>query len=93
MQHERSQPWPEHVAPAGTPEHVHQRRLLLELAVAPPAEGDDPGELARALGVPRAAIDAAADALVAAGLAERRGGRLFASRVTLALEALWPLAR
>jgi hypothetical protein len=81
-----------HVADPGTPEHLHQRRLLLELAVAPPAEGDDPRDLARALGVPRAAVEAAGDALVAAGLAERRAGRLFASPATIALDALWPIA-
>jgi hypothetical protein len=72
-------------------EHHHQRRLLLELAVAPPADGDDPADLAHALEFPRAAVEAAADVLVAAGLAERRGGRLFASPATLALEALWPI--
>jgi len=37
------------------------------------------------------AINAAARALVAAGLVERRNGRLFPSRATRALEALWPL--
>lgn len=92
MQEHRSEDWPEHIARFGTVEHLHQRRLLLELAVAPPPEGDDPGDLALALGFSRAAVDAAADALVAAGLAERRGGRLFASAPTMALEALWPIA-
>jgi len=92
MQDQRSGHGPDHVARPGTPEHDHQRRLVLELAVAPPGAGDDPADLAVALGYPRAAIEAAADALVAAGLAERRGGRLFASAATLALEALWPIA-
>jgi hypothetical protein len=91
MQLHRTDGWPEHVAAPGSAAHHHQRRLVLELAVAPPAGGDDPADLARALGFPRPAIEAAADALVAAGLAERRGGRLFASRTTLALDALWPL--
>jgi hypothetical protein len=93
MQDRRTGAWPAHIAAPGTVEHLHQRRLLLELAVAPPAGGDDPGDLAIALGFPRAAIEAAGDALVAAGLAERRGGRLFPSRVTMACEALWPIAR
>jgi hypothetical protein len=92
VQDHRTDGWPEHVAAPGSAEHLHQRRLVLELAVAPPPTGDDPAALAHALGFPRAAIEAAADALVAAGLAERRAGRLFASRATLALEALWPIA-
>jgi len=92
MQDHRNGHWPDHVARPGTPEHDHQRRLLLELAVAAPEAGDGPADLALALGYPRAAVEAAADALVAAGLAERRGGRLFASPATIALESLWPIA-
>jgi hypothetical protein len=84
---------PAHVAPPGTPEHEHQRRLLLELAVDPPPGGDEPAGLAIALGCSRAAVEAAADALILAGLAERRGARLFPSAATRALEALWPIGR
>jgi hypothetical protein len=38
------------------------------------------------------AIEAATAALIGAGLAERRGSRLAASAVTMALDALWPIA-
>jgi hypothetical protein len=82
-----------HVAPPGTPEHEHQRRLLLELAVDPPAAGDHVADLAVALGCSRAAVESAGHALVLAGLAERRGDRLFPSAVTRALESLWPIGR
>jgi biotin operon repressor len=91
MQDDPSARWPAAVARADTPQHEHQRRLVLELAVDPPAEGDHPSDLARTLGFSRAAIDAAADGLVAAGLAERRDGRLFATVATRALDALWPI--
>jgi hypothetical protein len=93
MQDHRSGRGPAHVAPPGTPEHEHQRRLLLELAVDPPAGGDEPADLALALDCSRAAIEAAGDVLVRAGLAERRGARLVASAATRALEALWPIGR
>lgn len=92
MHDHRTGRWPAHVAPWGSVEYEHQRRLLLELAVSPPPGGDDADALALALGVSRAALDAAADALIAAGLAERADGRLFASPATIALEALWPIA-
>jgi hypothetical protein len=91
MQDDRSARWPANVARSDTPEHEHQRRLVLELAVDPPAEGDHPDDLAHTLGFTRAAIDAAADGLVAAGLAEWRDDRLFASAATTALDALWPI--
>jgi len=92
MQDHGSDRWPAFVARPGTPEYEHQRRLLLELVAAPPAEGDGPSDLADALGFPVEAIEAAADALIAAGLAERHLGRLFPSATTLAIDALWPLA-
>ena len=82
----------DHRSGPGALEREQQRRLLLELAVEPPVDGDRPADLARALGFSLAEIEAAADALVAAGLAERRDGRLFASRATRALDALWPIA-
>ena len=92
MHDHRNDPWPAGVARPGTRAHEHQRRLVLELAVEPPEGGYDPGDLARTLGLPPRALEAAAAALIAAGLAERRQGRLFPSAATRALEALWPLA-
>jgi hypothetical protein len=92
MQGHRTEPWPAAVARPGTPAHEHQRRLILELAIEPPAGGERPEDLARALGLSPTALEAAADALVAAGLVERRDGRLSPSAATRALEALWPLA-
>ena len=92
MQDHRSAPWPVGVARPGTPEYQQQRRLVLELAVMPPEGGDHPADLARTLGYSLAEIEAAADALIISGLAERRRGRLFASSPALALDALWPIA-
>jgi hypothetical protein len=92
MQDHRSDRWPRFVAEPGTPEFEHQRRLLLELAVDPPVDGDRPTDLARVLEFPPEAIESAADALIGAGLALRRGERLFPSAATLALDALWPIA-
>lgn len=91
MRDHRTARRPRHVAPYGTAEHEHQRRVVLELATAPPPAGDDPGDLAEALGLPLAAVEDAADALIRAGLAERRRGRLFPSAATSALDALWPI--
>jgi hypothetical protein len=92
MHDHRNDPWPAGIARPGTRAYVHQRRLVLELAVEPPEGGHDPGDLARTLGLSSRALEAAAEALVAAGLAERHDGRLFPSAATRALEALWPLA-
>jgi hypothetical protein len=92
MHGHRSDEWPAGVARPGTAPHEHQRRLILELAIEPPAGGERPQDLARVLGFSPAAIEAAADGLVAAGLVERRDGRLFPSLATRAIEALWPLA-
>jgi DNA-binding transcriptional ArsR family regulator len=92
MHGHRSDPWPAALARPGSPAHEHQRRLILELAVEPPAAGERPEDLARVLELSPAALEAAAEALVAAGLVERRDGRLFPSAATRAIEALWPLA-
>jgi hypothetical protein len=92
MQGHRSDLWPAGVAPHGTPAHEHQRRLLLELAVEPPPDGDRVDDLARTLELSPVALKAAADALIAVGLAVRRDGRLFPTPATRAMDALWPLA-
>lgn len=92
MQRHRSEARTAGVAPPGTPAHEHQRRLILELAIEPPEAGEHPADLARVLDLPPRAIEAAADALIAAGLVERRAGRLYPSGATRAIEALWPFA-
>ena len=92
MQRHRSEARSAGAAPAGTPAHEHQRRLILELAIEPPEAGQHPEDLARVLELSAAAIQSAAEALIAAGLVERRGGRLFPSAATRAIEELWPLA-
>lgn len=91
MHHHRNDR-PAAVARPGTQAHENQRRLVLELTVEPPPDGDRPADLARALELSTDALEAAAEVLIAAGLAERRGGRLFASAATRALDVLWPLA-
>jgi hypothetical protein len=90
MHQHRSAGRPGEVAPPGTVEHEHQRRLLLELAVDPPERGDAIAELARTLGLAVEQVEAAAAALERAGLAERREGRLFATPAVAAVERLWP---
>ena len=75
----------------GSPEHCVQRRVLLELVTAPPAWGDALGPLARALGEPRPCVEAAVQALVDAGLAEREGDTVRASPAALRFDALWPI--
>jgi hypothetical protein len=84
---------PAGVARPGTPEFEPQRRLLLELAVDSPANGDSIGDLSAILEVPPAALEAAAAVLERLGLCERRGERLYATTALRAVEALWPLAR
>jgi hypothetical protein len=80
------------VARPGSPAFEHQRRLLLELAVDPPPDGDAVAALASALELAPDQVEAAAAGLERAGLAERRGGRLFATPAVLAVDALWPFA-
>jgi len=92
MHGHRSDLWSAGVAPPGHPAHEHQRRLILELAVEPPPDGDRVEDLAQTLDLTPVALKAAADALIAVGLCERRDGRLFPSAATRAMDALWPLA-
>jgi hypothetical protein len=91
MHPDRTAP-PSGVALPGTAAHDHQRRLLLELAVDPPVDGDRLPALADTLGLTLAEVQAAASGLELAGLARRRGGRLRPSAAVVAIEALWPFA-
>jgi hypothetical protein len=74
------------------PRHRHQlkRWLLLELVSYPPAEGDDLEYLTRTLKEQRPHVEAAVDALVRDGLAERDGVRVRASAAAWRFDALWP---
>jgi hypothetical protein len=75
----------------GSPQHHVQRRVLLELVTTPPPDGDELGRLAHALDEPRHEVEAAVQALVDAGLAERDGDTVRASTAALRFEALWPI--
>ena len=79
------------IASPGTAAFDDQRRLLLELLVDPPPDGDAMADLALVLDRPAAAVAAAADALARAGLAARAGDRVRATPAALAFEALWPV--
>jgi DNA-binding IclR family transcriptional regulator len=93
MHAHRSAGPPAGVARPGTPAFEPQRRLLLELAVDPPAGGESLAELSVALDLPLADLAPAAVALARLGLVERRNGRLYPTETLRAVEALWPLAR
>jgi hypothetical protein len=75
----------------GSREHHLQRRVLLELVTTPPVEGDMLGPLAHALGERTDEVETAVRALVDAGLAERDGDTIRASKAALRFEALWPI--
>ncbi len=68
-----------------------QRRLLLELVVDPPPEGDRIGDLAGRLDASPAELDRAAAALAASGLAVRDDDVVRASAAALRFEELWPV--
>ena len=87
---------PNPAAPADAPspgslEHRVQRWVLLELVTAPPAEGDEISKLAWGLKELVADVEAAVDALVAAGLAVRDGDRVRPTPAALRFDALWPV--
>jgi hypothetical protein len=90
MHEHRSAGWPQAIARPGTRKYDDQRRLLLELVVDPPADGEPVGLLAAQLDRSRAAITVAARALERAGLAEQGPAGWRASPVARAFEALWP---
>lgn len=67
-----------------------QRRVLLELVTTPPEEGDELDKLASVLDRSRAAVEAAVNALVDVGLAERDEQRVRATAAAVRFDALWP---
>jgi hypothetical protein len=69
-------------------EHHVQRWLLLELVTAPPVDGDKIDGLAYGLDELRADVEAAVNALVDVGLAERQGERVRATAAALRFDAL-----
>jgi DNA-binding IclR family transcriptional regulator len=86
--HEQRTGGPVPPAPA-TRAHDVQRKVLLELVLAPPPHTDDVAELAARIGVPAADVDAALAALVAAGLAGRDERLAWASTAARYCEALY----
>jgi hypothetical protein len=82
---------PAPLASPGTAAFDDQRLLLLELLVDPPPDGDPIAGLARALDRTAGAVEAAAAALAAAGLAERDGERVRATAAALGFDLLWPV--
>jgi hypothetical protein len=83
-------------APSGVPspgalQHRVQRWVLLELVTAPPPEGDEIAKLAFGLKELQADVEAAIDALVAAGLAVRDGDRVRPTTAALRFDELWPV--
>jgi hypothetical protein len=70
-------------------QHRVQRWVLLELVTAPPPEGDAIAKLALGLKELEADVEAAVDALVAAGLAVRDGDRVRPTAAALRFDELW----
>ena len=65
--------------------------MLLELITVPPPEGDDISKMAFGLKELRRDVDAAVDALVAAGLALREGDSVRPTAAALRFDTLWPV--
>jgi hypothetical protein len=91
MHEHRNAPLPPGVGEGNTTAFDHQRRLVQEVAICAPAEGDDVRELAARLYLSEAQIEAAAAVLESVGLVERRDVRLFATPALVTIEHLWPL--
>jgi hypothetical protein len=66
-----------------------QRKVLLELVLAPPPYTDDVAELATRIGERVAHVDAALEALAEAGLAGREGPLAWATSAARYCEALY----
>jgi hypothetical protein len=75
--------------PPGTRAYDVQRKVLLELVLAPPPFTDQLGDLAARIGEPAAHVDAALEALAEAGLAGRDGPLAWASHAARYCEALY----
>lgn len=69
-----------------------ERRLLLELVVDPPPEGDRLSDLAARLDASPRAMTAAASALEEVGLAVLDDDVVHASRAARRFDALWPIS-
>ena len=81
---------PEPPAPA-TREHDVQRKVLIELVLAPPPYTDDVGRLAARVGESSGDVERALAALVRVGLARRDGRRAWATPAARYCEALYPM--
>jgi hypothetical protein len=77
-------------APA-TREHDVQRKVLLELVLAPPPYTDDLAEMAARIGEPPADVEEALAALARAGLAGRDERVAWATPAARYCEALYPM--
>jgi hypothetical protein len=66
-----------------------QRKVLLELVLAPPPYTDDVADLAARIEAPRGAVDAALEALGEAGLTGRDGPLAWATPAARYCEALY----
>ena len=86
--HDQPNAGPEPPAP-GTRAYDVQRKVLLELVLAPAPYTDQIAELAARIGEPRAAVDAALEALGRAGLAGREGPLAWATEAARYCEALY----
>lgn len=74
-----------------TREHRVQRKLLLELVLAPPPFTDDLTEIAPRIGERRADVEEALAALAQAGLAGRAADVVWATPAARYSEALFPM--
>jgi hypothetical protein len=75
----------------GTRAYDVERKVLLELVLAPPPFTDDVAEMTARIGEPPAAVDAALAALKRAGLADRDGPLAWATTAARYCEALFRL--
>jgi hypothetical protein len=66
-----------------------QRKVLLELVMAPPPYTDDVAAMTARIGEPRRDVDAALEALAHAGLAGRDGAVAWATNAARYCEALY----